>query len=574
VRLPPHFYSVVTCKAKTGCADTFPMQETDSKEPWLAVWLSSIFTGIGQIYGGNRSKGVIFLLVGIALALSALSCLLWFVMAPSKAVLVAGILLFCLAVIFSFYNYFDAYATAKEYNLGHGATLSLRKKQPFLSLFLSSMVPGLGQIYNSQWIKGIGILIGISAIEAVLEVIPKVGHFVSIIFGILATLWILNDAYSSATRINDEPSSLIERFGRKKVFTVVALWLLAPILLAGNLAFGIRAYVISPYKIPTMAMAPTILQGDRIFANKWVYRTKNPKRGDIIVFQYPLDVKKDFIKRVIGLPNEKIQIKDGNVYADGKLIDTPQIPRQRVYANHEDWRYGKVGQIIEVPKDSYFVLGDNSARSADSRQWGFVPRRNIKAKASFIFWPPSRQQRLDVIPFPKNKFLAESIQNGIRPQYYPSGALQAEWLYKNGSLEGVSKEYYETGELEAETPYVNNQIHGVRKVHFKNGRVEFERTYAQGVSDGPMKWYYETGELHGEMTVRNELPDGIGKVYFKNGKLEGESHLEMGTGSAKEFYESGAIKKETVLKNNVPVSVKEYDPQGNLISPAKESATK
>jgi len=284
---------------------------------------------------------------------------------------------------------------------------------------------------------------------------------------------------------------------------------IASFLIVLVITVGIRTYFLSPYKIPTDTMSPTILKGDRILVNKWIYRFENPKRGDVIIFEYPLGRKKDFIKRVVGLPGERIKIEDGHVFINGTALNTPLIPIDRYYSNRDDWAYGKKGQTIEIPNDSYFVLGDNSAQSSDSRNWGFVPRRDIKAKAIFIYSPWNRRQKLAGY----SDVTGKPIKNGIQKQFYPSGKLQAEWLYKNGQLEGISKEYYETGELKAETAYVNNQIDGVRKTYYKSGRVEFEHTYVNGVRDGSSKMYYETGELRGEMTMKDGVPDGEGKSY-------------------------------------------------------------
>jgi signal peptidase I len=114
---------------------------------------------------------------------------------------------------------------------------------------------------------------------------------------------------------------------------------------------------------------------------------RQPKRGDVIVFIYPESPKKDFIKRLVGLPGETVEIRDGTIYINEKpLVDS--IFNQRYYYNRGD--YGQEGVKIKVPQDSFFVLGDNSASSQDSRYWGFVPRKNILGRALVIYWPPQR----------------------------------------------------------------------------------------------------------------------------------------------------------------------------------------
>ena len=141
-------------------------------------------------------------------------------------------------------------------------------------------------------------------------------------------------------------------------------------------------------------MRPTFLEGDRIFVDKVSYRFHEPERGDILVFKYPDDKKKDFVKRIVGLPDERIEIRDGKVFVDGEaLLEAPFS--EHYYYNREDWDFGKKRQILVVPPENYFVLGDNSAQSSDSRNWGFVPKKNVVGKAFFIWWPPKRVKLVD-----------------------------------------------------------------------------------------------------------------------------------------------------------------------------------
>ena len=171
------------------------------------------------------------------------------------------------------------------------------------------------------------------------------------------------------------------------------------IIVAFLLAMVIRAFVVQAFKIPTGSMRPTLLEGDLILVNKFIYGARIPftdfrlpavsglKRGDVIVFIYPEDPKKDFIKRLVGLPGETVEIKNGSIYINGQPLVGP-VFNQRYYYNRGD--LGSEGQKISIPKDSYFVLGDNSASSKDSRYWGFVPKKYILGKALLIYWPPKR----------------------------------------------------------------------------------------------------------------------------------------------------------------------------------------
>ncbi len=165
------------------------------------------------------------------------------------------------------------------------------------------------------------------------------------------------------------------------------------LLVAVILALVIRTFVVQAFKIPTGSMRPTLLEGDRILVNKFLYKFKEPERGDIIVFKYPGDEKKDFIKRLVAREGEEVSIKDGDIFIDGARVEEPFIIRKNHYYNKEP--YGAAGAEIIVPEDSYYVLGDNSASSRDSRYWGFVPEENLVGKAFFLYWPPSRIRKVE-----------------------------------------------------------------------------------------------------------------------------------------------------------------------------------
>jgi len=167
-----------------------------------------------------------------------------------------------------------------------------------------------------------------------------------------------------------------------------------PFIVAAILAIVIRTFILGPYKIPTGSMRPTFLEGDRIFVDKMSYRFHEPERGDIIVFKYPVDKKKDYVKRLVGLPGEELEIRDGKLIINGEVIDEPPFSSYYYY-NRNDWNYGKEGLVVQIPQKSYFALGDNSAQSADSRSWGFVPRENMIGRAFCIWWPPKRVKLVD-----------------------------------------------------------------------------------------------------------------------------------------------------------------------------------
>ena len=179
-----------------------------------------------------------------------------------------------------------------------------------------------------------------------------------------------------------------------KVRYLLKEWI-EPILLAVVLAVVIRTFFFQAFKIPTGSMRATLIESDRVLVNKFLYRFKDPQRGDVIVFRYPVDGKKDFIKRLVGLPGETVEIRQGKILINGKLVEETSKLRKNYYYNREDWDYGGENRQIKVPDNAYFVLGDNSAQSSDSRNWGFVPKKNLVGKAFMIYWPPKRVRMIE-----------------------------------------------------------------------------------------------------------------------------------------------------------------------------------
>ncbi len=160
------------------------------------------------------------------------------------------------------------------------------------------------------------------------------------------------------------------------------------LLWAIAIALFIRAFFVGNFKIPSTSMMPTLKIGDRLLANKIVYRLRPPAQGEVIIFKYPEDPKRDFVKRLIGLPGERILIREGKIYINGSLVTNPAVA-DRYYYSEVDGSYGVVAET-EIPTDSYYVLGDNSINSKDSRYWGFVPKKYVVGEALFIYWPPWR----------------------------------------------------------------------------------------------------------------------------------------------------------------------------------------
>lgn len=157
--------------------------------------------------------------------------------------------------------------------------------------------------------------------------------------------------------------------------------ILEAVVVAVVLAALIRIFVFSPFYIPSGSMEPTLQIGDRIIVSKINYRFEEPERGDIIVFKFPLDPNRDFVKRVVGLEGETIAARDGVLYINGKRLEEDYLPQN---INFPDFGPEK------IPQGCYFMMGDNRNNSDDSRNWGPLPEEYIIGQALLVYWPPSR----------------------------------------------------------------------------------------------------------------------------------------------------------------------------------------
>ncbi|MCD6334771.1 MAG: signal peptidase I [Candidatus Latescibacteria bacterium] len=196
--------------------------------------------------------------------------------------------------------------------------------------------------------------------------------------------------------------------GRKK--SVVREYVEA-IAVAVLLALVIRQFVVQAFRIPSGSMEDTLLVGDFLLANKFIYGPtipftdirlpgiRKPRTGDVVIFKYPRDPKKDFIKRVIATEGQRVEIRDKVVYVNGEVLPLPpksKFTDRRILprgVSHRD-NFGPV----TVPRDAFFVMGDNRDNSQDGRYWGFVPMKNLKGKAMILYWSWNKKAPLwDVV---------------------------------------------------------------------------------------------------------------------------------------------------------------------------------
>jgi signal peptidase I len=177
------------------------------------------------------------------------------------------------------------------------------------------------------------------------------------------------------------------------------------VVVAVILALFIRTFVVQAFKIPTGSMEPNLLIGDHLLVNKVIYSpstlaledrvlAKKPvQRGHVVVFKFPEDPTRDFIKRVIGLPGETVEIRDKTVFINGQALEEPYAHFLEPPLHREDPEYGLRSEDVRdnwgpkvVPAGHLFVLGDNRDNSRDSRFWGFLPRDQVKGRALLVYW--------------------------------------------------------------------------------------------------------------------------------------------------------------------------------------------
>ncbi len=202
-------------------------------------------------------------------------------------------------------------------------------------------------------------------------------------------------ANKKETEIGVEPGQKTAADGKRKH---IVREYAESIIIAVILALVIRTFVVQAFKIPSASMEDTLLIGDHLLVNKFLYgikipftdkrilKIRDPKRGDVIVFEYPEDPSKDFIKRVIGTPGDVVQVINKKVYVNGRIYINPHEVHKEPDIIPEAQNPRDNTEPIRVPANSYFVMGDNRDRSYDNRFWGFVSNDKIRGLAFIKYW--------------------------------------------------------------------------------------------------------------------------------------------------------------------------------------------
>ena len=245
---------------------------------------------------------------------------------------------------------------------------------------------GLGHLYFGNIRKGIILFSGgqvflVLGFSSFLLYAPA-GPIIAIIAGISYFIYCILDAIKGARLLG--PSYSLKKYNKWYIYLLC--WFIGSCVIQTISETAVKNNITQAYKIPSGAMKPTLQVGDHIIADKFTYINSEPKRGDIAIFPFPEDPSKDFIKRIVGLGGETIEIRDKQVFINGELYQEfyKVINDANIFPRNVQPRdnYGP----IKIPEDSLFVMGDNRDHSYDSRFWGFVKKSVVKGKAKSIYW--------------------------------------------------------------------------------------------------------------------------------------------------------------------------------------------
>ena len=260
-----------------------------------------------------------------------------------------------------------------------------KPRKPWIAGILSLIQPGLGQVYNGEIRKALPIyIIPILLIPGMILCLHS--EFIRIFLAAYAILGsayyglVFIDAVRTAIRFKNEYT--LKKYNKAIAYVGISVLVL---ILSQSIGLAVKSKIIQAFKFPSGSMEPTLLIGDHILVDR-SRSARDPNRGDLIVFKYPQDPAKDFVKRVVAVGGDKVEIKDKVLFVNGDEVKEPYVSHQEANMipasqNPRD-NYGP--QVI--PEDSYFVLGDNRDKSYDSRFWGAVSKDKVKGTVKNLYW--------------------------------------------------------------------------------------------------------------------------------------------------------------------------------------------
>ncbi len=258
-----------------------------------------------------------------------------------------------------------------------------KPRKPWLAGLLSLMADGLGHIYSGSAKRGIWILIlVVFLLLPVVLFIFSLPTPWSVGLGLLTALSIKFFIIFDSVRIakNKKSEYLLKPFNKLWVYVCYAcLFSLIVEYYPG------KYFIAQAFKIPTSSMSPALIVGDHIMSDKWTYRFHSPERGDIVIFKFPKNEEKIFIKRIIGMPGETLEIKDQQVFINTRPLNQHYALLSPEFPENTDSKNLDFGPVT-ISDKAYFVMGDNWDNSHDSRHWGFLDANKILGKATTIYW--------------------------------------------------------------------------------------------------------------------------------------------------------------------------------------------
>jgi len=267
-------------------------------------------------------------------------------------------------------------------------TVGKKKRNPFIAALLSLLAPGVGQIYNGKGALGLVFFLVFIALPFLWRVSGWPRHFIGLvalpIAAIVFWLFIIVHAFIQARRIRETELKKYQTTAVYAFFIILSLSLMNFV----PARIWINPLGVSPYRMATASMMPTLQKDDCLMADPKAYNDQVLKRGDLVVFEYPRDPTKQFLMRVIAIEGETVEIKNKQVFIDGE-------PLQESYKVHEDIAMDNTRDNfdpLKIPAGHCFVLGDNRDNSLDSRYWGALPLANVKGQALYIYWGKDKKR--------------------------------------------------------------------------------------------------------------------------------------------------------------------------------------
>lgn len=263
-----------------------------------------------------------------------------------------------------------------------------KPRKPWIAGLLTFLTIGLGHLYSGEAKKGIILyFVGQSLIIifflSLIFLVPSATVLILASFSGLAFLFF---CVVDAVKISKKNKLTYSLKNYNKWYIYLISWVMASFIIQPIVEITIRSNIVQAYKIPSGAMKRTLQIGDHIIADKFTYKKSEPKRGDIVTFPFPDDPSKDFIKRVVALGGETIEIVDKQVIINGNMLQEPYVVHSDSKIFPKDLQPRDNFGPIKVPDDSLFVMGDNRDQSYDSRFLGFVRKPSVKGKAISVYW--------------------------------------------------------------------------------------------------------------------------------------------------------------------------------------------